>query len=115
MTDPDRIFKQHDTWPPLDVTLSDANGPIDLTDASEVRLLMKGQKTSGAVTVDGVMTIDPDQVTNTGHVTYDWVSPDTDVVDTYQTEFQITWTGGGIETVPNGDYNSIEIIADLGP
>jgi hypothetical protein len=104
----DRTFKQHDLWPPLVTVLEDDDGPIDLTNAASVKVLMK----SGATRVSGRCTIAGDPTT--GIVTYQWVSPDTDVAGTYDVEFEITWPSSRPETVPNSGYKSVVIEPDLG-
>lgn len=105
----DLTIKRHDTWPPLGATLSDENGPIDLTTASQVLVLLK----SSSFLVDGTCTIDTPK-TN-GHVTYAWVAGDTANSGTYEAEFQIDWGSGRIETVPNDSYDTVTIMDDLGP
>lgn len=108
---PDLTIKQHDLYPPLVATLNDtvANIPIDLTTATAVVVILKG--TSGAAKV-GVCTV-TDAVN--GQVTYNWVSGDTDVADTYNVEWQITWPGALPQTVPNGSFKTLLITPDLGP
>jgi hypothetical protein len=111
---PDLTIKQHDTFPPLQATLSDENGPIDLTNANAVLFIMKGTKSTGAVLVTGACTyIDRPN----GVVQYAWATGDTAVPDTYDIEFQITWSSGGIQTIPNAALgaNTIVVTPDAGP
>ncbi len=104
---PDFTTKQHDTWPPIEATLSDTNGALNLTGAS-VRLILK--TVAGAVAVDAACSIlDP----LGGVVRYQWVPTDTATVATYQGEFEITWSDGKITTVPNDEYFKVVIVADL--
>lgn len=104
---PDRTFKAHDLFPPLEATLSDENGPIDLSTATSVKLLMK----SGSTNVTGRCTVVD---AANGRVRYDWIRGDTDTIGTYQVEFEITWPTALPETVPNTGYNEIVIEQDLG-
>src|ERR1700733_8450843 len=98
MAAPDLTIKQGDTWPPLAAILSDANGPIDLSTATTIEIWMKG--ISGTV-VSGLCTpVDA----AAGSIIYSWGPTDTAVPDTYNVEFEITWSGGGEETVPNDSY-----------
>lgn len=109
-----RTVKQHDTYPPLVATLSDLSGPVDLTTATAVKLIA----VSLTHTITGACSIsDP---TN-GVVSYAWVTGDTAFTGTYTLEFEVTWTGGGIQTFPNGsgtdssqNYKILYIVADLG-
>ena len=107
-------IKRGDTWPPVDAVLSDQDGPIDLTTATSVKLLFK--TTTGSTTYSRVCTI-----TNAvaGAVRYSWTSADaatgpTSAVNSFNIEWEITWSDGGITTVPNVGYKSLAIVADLG-
>lgn len=104
----DLTIKTFDTYPPLVATLTDQNGPIDLTEATSVVVVLKGQ--SGA-TITGQCTItDAAQ----GVVSYQWEDGDTDNADTYQVEWMITWPSG-IQKVPNAaaDNPTVEVDASL--
>ncbi len=103
----DFILKQHDTWPRLEATLSDLSGPVNLTGAT-VKLILK----VGATTVTGTCSIVA-PATN-GVVRYSWNPADTAAVNTFQGEFEVTWSDSTITTFPNDDYFSVEIKADLG-
>lgn len=105
---PDRIFKQHDLWPPLVATLTDDDGPIDLTNADHVTVFWRGTAGSG----DGRCTVDGDPTT--GIVTYQWIAGDTDNPGSYDVEYEIMWPSTRPETVPNSGYRSIVIEPDLG-
>lgn len=107
---PDLVLKQHDTAPTMTAVLNQASSVIDLTNASSVLMLMTGQ--GGVATVVATMGIASAQG---GYVAYGWRSGDTATADTYNTEFQINWANGTIETVPNSGYNAILINPDLGP
>ena len=108
---PALTLKQDDTAPALQATLSDSNGPINLTNATSVKLVMKGNNT--ATVVVGTCTI-----TNAaqGQVSYTFTAGNTATPDVYQVEFEITWSGGGEQTVPNAAAANptIEIDAELG-
>lgn len=104
-------IKQHDTHPPLIATLKDATGTvIDLTTASTVSLIAKTQ--TGAVSWSGDCAIDD---AAGGIVSYSFTGvTDTSTVNTYQAEFEITWSNGKITTIPTVGYFSIVVGADLG-
>lgn len=101
-------LKQDDTWPAINATLSDANGPINLTTATTVKILLK--PTGGGTLIQGTCTI---VNAAAGTVRYQWVTGDTVAAGTYNGEFEITWADGKIGTVPNEGYFTVEIIADL--
>lgn len=103
--DPDITFKQDDTWPPIRAILSDTNGPIDLTGAT-VHFIMKGL----TVTVQGTCAIDNAAA---GSVSYAWATGDLAVADDYNAEWEITFSNGKIETIPNDGYKIVRVKADL--
>lgn len=95
-----------DTAPPLTATLSNADGPQDLTGASVVARLKRS--TDGEV-VEVTMDIAADPTT--GVVTHAWDPTETDEVLKYTVEFVVTFADGGVETFPNesSDVPSIAI------
>lgn len=109
----DRTIKRGDTGPPLNATLSDANGAINLTTATQVKILFASIDADPVDTFSGVCTIVDAAL---GKVRYTWAidGTDTNVAATYHVEFEITWGDGTKWTVPNDTYKSVEIKADLG-
>ena len=89
---------------------------IDLTNATQVKLLLKDTQTSS--TGGGTCTF----VDRTnGIVSYLTQTADLAAVRLWNMEFEITWTDGGIQTVPNkapaghtDPYYTIEVLGDLG-
>lgn len=107
--------KQHDTAPSYVVDLADEFGlpgetPINLTTATSVKFLMRETGGTGAPKVTAAMTIVD---AANGRVQHDWGATDTDTVGTFDIEFEITWSDGTIETVPNDSYLSVEVVDDL--
>ena len=109
-TTPDLTLKAHDTYPTLKAVLSDSNGAIPLTGATQVKLIMKGTTAPSPALVSGAMVV---ASAAGGYVTYQWAPGDTAVPDTYNVEFEIAWQAGGIETVPNDVYRTVKIVQDL--
>lgn len=103
----DLVTKQHDTFPPVVANLRDAEGAVDLSSATQVRFLAS----NGTFTIVGTCTVTD---AANGEVTYTWAVGDTANIGTYKVEFEVTWTGGGVQTFPNGDYKELDIVADLG-
>lgn len=101
--------KQYDTYPPLSATLTDSNGPINLSTATSVEFVMVGNKTATKVT--GACAI-----TNAtqGQVKYQWATNDLATPDTYQVEFAIHWASG-VQKVPNtyAGNPTVEVDQDL--
>lgn len=109
----DVTLKRGDTYPAIVTNLMETvdgvQTAIDLSDATTVELLLKG--TSGSVTAGGMCTITDAAA---GEVSYTLQTADTATARTWNAEYEITWSGGGIETVPNDSYFQILIVDDLG-
>jgi hypothetical protein len=105
----DFTLKQHDTWPPMVAVLSDSNAPIDLT-GSTIKMLLKTP--TGGTSFSRTCTIVAPATD--GRVRYDWISADTAAVNSFNMEFEITFPGGAVATVPNIGYYTIDVLADLG-
>lgn len=84
---------------------------VDLTGATIV-CTMKS-RTGAGIKINrqsAGITIDPDQVTNEGLFTYQWQAGDTDTIDHYNIEFEITPATGGKFTIPNNDIDTPAIV-----
>jgi hypothetical protein len=103
----DLTVKQFDTGPPWQATLSDTNGAIDLTAATEVLLFMKGAATSTEVTGACTITGAAD-----GDIEYVLGDMDTSIADTYTGEFAIHWSDGTVQKVPNASAENWTIAVD---
>ena len=102
-------IKQIDTSPQIGAILKDGSGnPVDLT-AATVRFHMKRIGAASASITSAATIVDEDA----GSVKYVWTTGDTATAGTYLAEFQVTYTGGGIETFPNDSSISIEITPEL--
>lgn len=110
----DIILKRNDTRPVLSVTLVEGSPAtaINLTTATSVKMYMRKQADTGTVYLTKTAAI-TDAINGVINITFS--TGELAAVDTYAAEFEITWTGGGIETVPNSGYKTIQIIPDLGP
>lgn len=104
----DLTIKRFDTFPPMSITLSDNNGPIDLTTASSVHMEMK----SAVGTIIPSLGC-PIASAAGGFVKHTFVASETSMVDTWTLEWEIGWANGGIQTVPNDGVKSLAIIPDI--
>ena len=94
-------IKQNDTSPTLSVVIADSSGTaINITGASVLFTL----KTNASATITNA---------SGGAVSYTFSTSDTDTAGLFQGEFQVTFSGGAIETFPNAEYISINILDDL--
>lgn len=107
-------IKKGDTLPKITGTLT--TGPsagsqsaVDLTDATAVVLVMKNI-TGGAASRKTAAFVNP---RTSGQVEYVWQTADTSAAGTFNAEWEVTWTGGAVQTFPNEDYFTIVIAADL--
>lgn len=97
-------IKTGDTAPSVEATLRVEGSVLDLTNATSVRFKMSNGLDEAAVIVDAAG----------GKVRYDWGSGQTDTAGTFDAEFEIAWTGGGVQTVPSKGYLKVYIAEDLG-
>jgi hypothetical protein len=112
----DFLLKKGDTAKPLEVILSDDNGPIDLTGIPvDFKMRLAGDTETK---IHKPAIPDPDQITNKGRAKYEWDDEDVDTPGNFVGEFKLS-TGEGSLTIPNGNtYIKIEIgagIADIVP
>jgi len=114
----DFTIKQGDTRPGMTAQLKDAGEVIDLTAATSVTLKMAPDAGGSLIVNSPCVFVDRP----VGKVMYEWVAGDTDDVGLFDIEFEIIWSDGGIETVPNDDvegndgpYYVVEVKADLDP
>lgn len=116
MTTPDRFavmesvtFKQNDLGDTLKATLKDDNGDINVSNASDVRLIANDR--DGKNVLNESVT-----VTNgsAGEVEYSWSSGDfIEDAGIYRIEFEIEDGTGEVETVPNDGFVTVEIEEEL--
>jgi hypothetical protein len=103
-------IKQNDTLPPIEATLTDHDGPMNLEDAT-VRLLVSGLvNTTKTLTITDVDIIDA----GGGQVRHEWADDETDTAGTYRAEWEVTFSSGRKLTFPNDAYDTIVIREELG-
>ena len=103
------FIKQNDTSPALQATLKDSTGTaVDLSGAT-VRFHMR-QIGATSAKVDAAATVSD---ADGGVVYYSWAAADTDTVGSFEAEFEVTFTGGEIESFPNNRFIQVEITDDI--
>lgn len=123
-------YNENDRLPILEAFLDDgtldANGDpnyIDLSSATAVRIRIAYARYShyyspAGTIVDGITeglcTIDPDQVTNRGRITWAPGAGDLSPAGNFQYVFRIDWGGGSIQTVPPDTYLPMVIRSNVG-
>jgi hypothetical protein len=108
----DMTIKQGDRLPKLRATLQQGTPPaaIDLTTAVAVKFQMRLVSNPATVKGPGACTI---VTAASGIVEYAWGASDTDTAGTWEAEFEIEWSGGLKETVPNDGYFTVTIVDDI--
>tara|TARA_B100001094_G_C18022415_1_gene715844 strand:+ start:235 stop:570 length:336 start_codon:yes stop_codon:yes gene_type:complete len=102
-------IKQNDTSPTLSVIIADSTGTaISLASASVVFKMRAVNSSSLKVNTSATITN-----ASNGAVSYTFSASNTDTAGLFQGEFQVTYSGGLIETFPNSEYISINILDDL--
>ena len=103
------FIKQNDTSPALKATLKDGlDVAVDLSGCSVRFHMRKIGETSSKVDASAVI-----ENADNGIVYYSWVAADTDTIGSYEAEFEVTFTGGEIETFPNNRFIEVEITDDI--
>lgn len=106
------VMKRNDLQPRLEVRLERDGVAVDLTTAVAVRFLAKRGAT---IKIDGAMAWG-DQTGNLRGIVYrDWVLGDTDTASEYLVEYQVEWPSSRPETFPDGGYDVLQVVKDLGP
>ncbi len=107
MTDVFQI-KRGDNLPDLVADISGDQGPVDLTSATQIRVLgvrngdLVIQQTAGVTgSAEGVVTMP-------------WPDGSTDVAGLIGFEFEVTWPGGKKQTFPADGLVWAEVTPDLG-
>jgi hypothetical protein len=101
------FIKARDTAPSLIYALSPAS--VDLTGAT-VRFNMRTR--TGTVLINRAAAV---IVTPTGAPTvrYDWQAGNTDTSGLHEAEFEVTYSGGRIETFPNDSFIGVAVTGDI--
>jgi hypothetical protein len=107
----DFVLKQNDTRPVLDATLTENGTALNLTTATSVKFIMRQQGSLGSAKINTTAAF----VNRTsGTVRYTWTSGDTDTIGSFNAEFEVTWSDGGVSTHPSNGYLTIDVQDDLG-
>lgn len=106
----DFFIKQGDTAPPIVAILKDALGTVVQLAGCSVRFIMV-DKASGVTAVDAPCDIVD---AGEGRVSYQWVTGDTDIVSTYNAEYEVVLADSNVETFPNSKYIVVKVVKDLG-
>ena len=103
-------IKKDDTRPAITAHLTDANdATVNLTGAS-VKFNMRVDP-AGSVKINlGTAIIENSEA---GQVSYPWTTSDTNTADDYEAEFQVTFSGGAVQTFPGRNWILVHVIDDI--
>lgn len=109
------VFKitQGDTSPSLLSTLSGEDGPVDLTNTTDIRFIMQDRYEQIIIddNLQGSVNITD---ASSGEVEYVFDSTDTSDVGEYTAEFEVEYNNGAIETFPTDTKINVEIVEQIG-
>ena len=105
------LVKQDDTKPPVRAQLLDANGdPIDLSNVPADGVTFQVETKGETTVVSGACEI----VNATeGQVRYEWSSSDTADAGEFRGEFDVSYSDGSTQTVPNDGYIPVKITRQI--
>lgn len=104
------FIKQNDTVADIRRDLKDAFGaPVNITGAA-IAFSMR-VKPAGTVKINAAAGSVVDG--GAGRVKYDFTAANTDTANTYEAEFQVTFSDGTIQTFPNDGYFDVIIKDDI--
>ena len=110
MANPTFFIKRNDDNPSLDVALQDDKGrPVNVTGATTVFHMRNAADDTVKVSSGTTSTLNATR----GEVRYSWSTSDTDTAGNFEGEFQVTFSGGGVQTFPNDGYIDIIIFEDV--
>ena len=103
-------IKQNDTRPILKAQLLDAEElPVNLT-AAAIEFHMRVYPAGTTKIASGSVTIND---ATQGQVQYSFSASDTNTADTYEAEFEVTYSDGTIQTFPNDTQATVKITDDI--
>lgn len=97
-------LKRGDDAPALRAVLMDLYDPVDLSEATDVRLVAR--RPNGTLVVDHQPVVRGSDV---GEVLYQWQPGDTAEVGDLQVEIKVTWSAGGTQTFPAEGFLIVKV------
>jgi len=102
-------LKKNDTYPNVEATLSDVDGPIDLTDCT-VKFRMSLPALDDKFVEKDATVVMPQTGADVGKVYAEFVDGDTDTIGTYSVEWKVTFPNAKVATFPRGTGTSFNQI-----
>ncbi len=96
------FLKKGDTYPNISTTLSDENGPVNLTGCT-VLFRMSEPDTGNLMLETAATVLGQGTPENLGKCYAEWDTGDTDIIGEYRVEWVVTFPNGKKATFPRGD------------
>jgi hypothetical protein len=110
MAKPTFFIKKGDDTPTLDVALQDNKGRrVNIAGATTVFHMRNSADETVKISSGAVSVLS----SSSGEVRYSWTTSNTNTAGNFQGEFQVTFSGGAIQTFPNDEYIDIIITDDI--
>ena len=106
---PDFYWKQNDTAPAIAEQLFDGTGAAVVLTGASVKFMMWAPG-DAVVKVNATATITDAAL---GKVSYTPIAADTNTIGDYLVEWQVTFSGGAIETFPNSGHQKVRVTDDI--
>lgn len=106
---PDFHIKQNDTAPAIAEQLFDGLGVVVNLSGASVKFMMEAPG-AGTPKVNAAATITDAAL---GKVSYTWLAANTDTPGDYLACWQVTFSGGAVETFPNSDWQKVRVKDDI--
>ena len=103
------FWKQNDTAPAIAEQLFDGTGAAVVLTGASVKFMMWAPG-DAVVKVNATATITD---AATGKVSYTPIAADTNTIGDYLVEWQVTFSGGAIETFPNSGHQKVRVTDDI--
>lgn len=95
-------------------TCADADGPVNIQAALEVRVLARKRDTAVLKLNVLATVLDDGTPANRGRWEYRWADADLDTAGNYELEVQVTWPSNERITFPTYGYAELIVESDLG-
>lgn len=116
MADRDFHIKVGDLEPAIEATLEDGEGnAVDIENATAIEFHMRlpGATTAKVDAAATKLQVGDGNDGSKGKVRYAWIAGDTDTAGLFNAEFEVTFPGPRLSTIPNDGHLLVEVTEQL--